>query len=458
MRPKPRTLVLLGIFVLGVLCAWGDRGAFLPFGASVLEPFSFFRRAHRYLYVAALPFAIVAAEGLAQLSRLGEPETRKLVLRVMLGACSVAIIIFGVAYFLHIEDPHKNNQVRQALGLGIVSTLVGLWITAMVLRSSGAAQRRFLWLCVLIAGVDLWFARAHVLDKNMHDVPRAVRDAEVLALQDVPLGNRIYDNAYLKFRPGIRLKIRDFGGYEDDPLALRRYAGFLNACKKSLRYLGHAAVAHIFEEGAKVHKKSSADLKALKTLRKGVFDVNEVAASVLWFDTATVVDGNHDVARKRLLAGKPGSAAILEAATLSDAQRARAQEGSANTAPVAGALMELTRNSLRATIDAPDDGIVVIHEAFFPRGWSAYVDGEKTEIVPANALFRGVFVKGGAHEIEMRYEATGYKWLVFLQLLALAAALALWLLRRRYDERLGFGVGASEADAEATESPAGSDA
>jgi uncharacterized membrane protein YfhO len=94
---------------------------------------------------------------------------------------------------------------------------------------------------------------------------------------------------------------------------------------------------------------------------------------------------------------------------------------------VAGRLVDLERNRLVAEIDAPADGVVVVHEAFFP-GWSARVDGAPAAIVPANAAFRGVLVGPGRHRIEMEYSAGAWPSLALLSLLGTAGAalLAVW--------------------------------
>lgn len=41
-------------------------------------------------------------------------------------------------------------------------------------------------------------------------------------------------------------------------------------------------------------------------------------------------------------------------------------------------------------------GILVLTDTYYS-SWRAYIDGEETEIYPANVLFRGVFVPAGTH-------------------------------------------------------------
>ena len=151
--------------------------------------------------------------------------------------------------------------------------------------------------------------------------------------------------------------------------------------------------------------------------------VNQVAPAVLWVDRATVVKGGDAEALAELLRHTPGSAAVLEEETLDESLAAVAARGG-EVAPVAGRIRELGRNRLVAEIDAPAEGIVVVHESYFPN-WRAWVDGQEATIVPANALFRGLAVGPGHHEIVMEYSPPGWLVLAIVSLLGtLAAAIA----------------------------------
>jgi hypothetical protein len=404
---------------------------FLPLFASVLPPFGYFRRAHRYLYVAALAFAVLAADGLTLLTRLDD-EARHRVRHWLLAVGAVAFMACAVGFAIKVAGRQgQDNPLRDAFGLGAIAALAGAWLTVMALDRRRRVAAAFTVIAVVGLGVDLWFCRAHVIDRNMHAIPRTPRDAEAVALPEVPLAARIYDLEYLKFRPGLRNRIRDFGGYEDDPLSLRRYAGFLQSVRAAPRYLGHLNVAHFFEEGRKVLRKSAADNAALTAVQHGVWRVAPAAPAVLWTDTALVVDGDHDQARTRLLSTPAGTATVLEGGALTPAQRLRAADGDPLAAAVAGELVRLERNRLTATVDAPADGVVVVHEAYVPFGWRARVDGAPAAIVPANGLFRGVFVGPGRHTIEMEYRAPRFLALAALQLATLAGVGTLVVLGHR---------------------------
>ena len=85
------------------------------------------------------------------------------------------------------------------------------------------------------------------------------------------------------------------------------------------------------------------------------------------------------------------------------------------------------------------DRFAVFSEIYYPAGWNAYVDGNKTEYCKTNYVLRGMTVPAGKHTIEFKFEpAMYYKGQIFnyiafaLLLAALAfAVFAYWKNRNR---------------------------
>jgi hypothetical protein len=83
---------------------------------------------------------------------------------------------------------------------------------------------------------------------------------------------------------------------------------------------------------------------------------------------------------------------------------------------------------LRVTANA--SGMVVLSEIWDP-GWTATVDGKKSEIYHANAVFRGIVVTPGTHDIVLTYPATTVRRSLLFYLIPLAGVAAIPLLRGR---------------------------
>ncbi|RMH42532.1 MAG: hypothetical protein D6689_07830 [Deltaproteobacteria bacterium] len=428
--PSGRALVLAGVAVAGVLLAFGSNGPFLAAGASAVPAFGLFRRAHRYLYVTQLAVALLGAEGLAALLRCDDDRRRRRLRAAVLAAGGLGLAIFGVGAVVKWQPDLKAQPLRDAFALACAAVVTFTWITHRML---GDPSRRGLYatLAVVALVADLWFAHAGQLDKAMHPVPRPARDAVLSTLDGVPLSARIYDREWFKFRPGIRRRVRDFGGYEDDPLALRRYARLRDRLQREPRLLGHANVRYLSEAGRKRLRKSAADRAALRELQPGLYELSDWAPAVYWTGDVQVVD-DEAAAVDALLASPPGTRAVVARGAAGAALLARASEARSARPAVAGRLVTLERNRVVAEVDAPDRGVVVIHEAYYPHHWRATVDGQPAPIVPVNGLFRGIVVEPGAHRIEMAYRAPGYVALAALVPLALVVGAALvWTDRRR---------------------------
>lgn len=429
---SPRRLVLAGIAVAGFALALGHHGDFLAMGASAFEPFGMFRRAHRYLYVTQLPIAILAAEGLHELLSRPSADRNRTIVRATLVWGVLAVAIFGMGFVIQQKPTLDPQPLRDAFVLACLASVIAVWLTVMMARATGTWRLAFAYLAVVFVAGDLWFARGSDVEKRMHAIPRPEHDDLAERLEGVPLEARVYDREYLKFRPGIRLGIRDLAGYEDDPLALSRYATVRDWVKKKPQHLGHANVGWLLEAGRK--KITRGKHAGLTSRSPGVWQVGQVAPTVMWVDRAEIVDGNGKDAWRALVDSEPGTRAVLEAGTLDQDQLARAQDGDIDRHAVAGRLVELGRNHLIAEIDAPAAGVVVIHETYFP-GWSATVDGVAHQVVPANGMFRAILVDAGSHRIVMKYKPQGWHAMAMVSVLGFFVTATIVLLGYRRERR-----------------------
>ena len=85
------------------------------------------------------------------------------------------------------------------------------------------------------------------------------------------------------------------------------------------------------------------------------------------------------------------------------------------------------------------EGLLVLSDVNYP-GWQATLDGEAAPIVPANYLFRGVFVPAGEHVVTFRYAPRHWRWAWMMSLLGLVLAVLLLAGTRFVRSHSGGGV------------------
>ncbi|KPJ58073.1 MAG: hypothetical protein AMJ46_14730 [Latescibacteria bacterium DG_63] len=56
----------------------------------------------------------------------------------------------------------------------------------------------------------------------------------------------------------------------------------------------------------------------------------------------------------------------------------------------------------------PHQGLMVVSEIYYPKGWRAYIDGVETQIFKTNHLLRSIWVPSGHHKVEFRFEPATY--------------------------------------------------
>jgi hypothetical protein len=82
-------------------------------------------------------------------------------------------------------------------------------------------------------------------------------------------------------------------------------------------------------------------------------------------------------------------------------------------------------NELHAVFDAPNGGVFVVKDSFFP-GWQATLDGQPVEVVRVDGMVRGVVVPTrGRHEVVMRYQPVSFRLGIMLGGIAVIGLLVL---------------------------------
>lgn len=362
------------VVAFSAVLAFGNKLPVLPWLAAHDSPFAWFRRAHRYLYVMVVPLAVLAALGFA---RAAMPSTRRALWYRIVFVAAALLGAFLAASM--VAQPFSRMLVLYAVGILLLTT-VPLWLP----------QRRWaLPALVAMVSAAAMGVRSDKLAISFHATPRPPNDTwlqQATARAGWP--QRIYDRGAVGYRPGIRLRQRDLGGYEGDPLALRRFQFVLaDVTVRPAR----AAVASVAWTTPVVHP-----LRIKHPTPSPAWSVPSPKPDAYWTNSVQAAASAHEAWKGATL-----TTTTSEAFTLMPPITAAATMQSAD-------VTEWQRNRLVVRVDAPSAGVVVIQEMFHP-GWRATVNGAPADMLPANGFARAVKVPAGASTVVLTYDAPGFR-------------------------------------------------
>ncbi len=78
-------------------------------------------------------------------------------------------------------------------------------------------------------------------------------------------------------------------------------------------------------------------------------------------------------------------------------------------------------------------GTLVLSDTYFP-GWEGSIDGEKSEILKVNNIFRGIKVPAGKHTIIFEYKPKSFYWGAIVTIISSVLTLCIFVLLKRYSK------------------------
>lgn len=441
-RGAPIFFFFAGAFFL--VLGFGAATPLLAWLVEHVPGFGLFRISNRYKLLFAPMFAVLAAYGAASLLDAARSWSRE-----RLGAVVAVALTVGIVLVLSWRlDPPRPNLRPEGAAILLAVLAAGLVLGALI------HQRRAAGLLVLVMPVLTLYATNYYVHHPrpiLENRPPTSGEPALLATLDGVADHRyrVYDEYVMAQRAGSRRQIRDFRGYPSgDPLDLRRYQDVLRVARNrpevlevfNVRYVLHGP--HHRNHTRLNHVSRPPDRTAPAHFRRvddRVHEATSPAPLVAWYGALEIASAGEVLGRLLAVERVEGAraVAVIEpdvAGSLGARATALARAAAAPPAMVAGELVSWSPNRIRARIDAPGPGLVILNEVAYP-GWRVTVDGRPAAPLTANYLLRGVAVDGGAHELEWRFSPSGYRallaaWLLGLGALAGAGLLA-WRRRRR---------------------------
>jgi hypothetical protein len=417
-RVRAEAVFWIGIAVVGVLLALGQRGHLLPWLAEHVPGFGLFRIAYRYKHITGIAVAVLAGDAVAALVRGDAPRWARwawtgaavawLAAAAAVGATAKAWLLAAATLAAATAAVHLTARVATRPGDGARRSPA--WVGA---RGAVVALP-------LLVFLELWSAGAVKL-AILQRRPRPDRDlaaAQVMAGTETewryhvgnpssPYGGRVpYHVAFLAER-------RELSGYTH-PMQPRRHIELTRRAKQSPELLRHFNVRYFAG-----HPRRPRDARQVGP---GIVEVDDVAPLARWYGRTETLTAGQILDRMDAEPPSRTTAAYVEARDVAGV----ALPPPVEVGPVDGRLIRHRRGEVVVAIDAPAAGVLVVNEAFAP-GWEAKVDGRPARIFRTAYHLRGVVVPAGASRVEMRYRPAGRAALplAFVAGLLLTGAIAL---------------------------------
>ncbi|MCA9606194.1 MAG: hypothetical protein KC619_11395, partial [Myxococcales bacterium] len=257
-------------------------------------------------------------------------------------------------------------------------------------------------------------------------------------LAEAPGTARVMDDFAIGARSGTRLRRSELRGYQD-PLSLHAFERVMASLREAPQLAEQYGVRWALQGPHYIHGWDRHFLPPPDELRRrpgaiphreGVTELTRAMPFAYWVDGRAVeIADDRPAALERVRRLAPAPIAVLDGAAWPEdaalpSSRAREDVGEQR---VAATSVLLERDAVSFAIDAPEDGVVVVNEAFYP-GWEATVDERPVPVFRANALVRAVPVPAGEHVVAMRFrppDGVPLRWLSFATFVVALLALLL---------------------------------
>ena len=92
--------------------------------------------------------------------------------------------------------------------------------------------------------------------------------------------------------------------------------------------------------------------------------------------------------------------------------------------------VEVSTNTVTGDITVSSDKVLSVN-MLYSKGWTAYVDGEKTPVYKANGLFLGIPLTAGSHNIKLVYRSPGFYEGIALSVAAVLVLVVIKIIDRK---------------------------
>ncbi|MDD2281414.1 MAG: YfhO family protein [Bacteroidales bacterium] len=446
---------IASVSLLALLLSWGSN--FLPvteFFFNYIPLYNKFRTVSMILVILQITIPLLAFLTVDKLLK-GEYDQKKvktgliISLAITAGFSLIMAILPSLAgSFTGASDTQLPEQLRGALVQDRQSLLSADAFRSLVfILLAGAA----LWFTILgklkkeymfaILGVliiaDMWSVDkrylndSHFVKNRDFEQQYSKRPVDEMILQDKDPNYRVLDLSINTFNDAhVSYHHKTIGGYS--PAKLQRYQDLIdNYIIPEMQQIGKdlTGIKTIEEAQAKFGNYPILNMLNTRYIVIGAQNpplVNHNALGNGWFVNEVKVAGNvteeiagigaMDLSRSAVVskefeaavAGIPAASVPVSSDTLIAASETSLIKDSVSSPAEFIKLTYYSPNELTYEYTALTEKLAVFSEVYYPKGWTAYIDGQPAEIINADFILRALKVPAGTHKVEFRYKPESF--------------------------------------------------
>ena len=446
---------IASVSLLALLLSWGSN--FLPvteFFFNYIPLYNKFRTVSMILVILQITIPLLAFLTVDKLLK-GEYDQKKvktgliISLAITAGFSLIMAILPSLAgSFTGASDTQLPEQLRGALVqdrqsllsadafrslVFILLAVAALWFTIM-----GKLKKEYMFaiLGVLIIA-DMWSVDkrylndSHFVKNRDFEQQYSKRPVDEMILQDKDPNYRVLDLSINTFNDAhVSYHHKTIGGYS--PAKLQRYQDLIdNYIIPEMQQIGKdlTGIKTMEEAQAKFGNYPILNMLNTRYIVIGAQNpplVNHNALGNGWFVNEVKVAGNvteeiagigaMDLSRSAVVskefeaavAGIPAASVPVSSDTLIAASETSLIKDSVSSPAEFIKLTYYSPNELTYEYTALTEKLAVFSEVYYPKGWTAYIDGQPAEIINADFILRALKVPAGTHKVEFRYKPESF--------------------------------------------------
>jgi len=412
---QPLVRLATGFIGVGIGLGLGNNTPLFPLLYHWVPTFSLFNAPARWMVWAVFGLCLLAGAGAGAWRRPTGIALRRFK-RLMVAA--LAVTLGAAATWLTLRDVQITFIEATAL-LGVWATGACVLTIMQPRELTGPAYRRWTWWVIAWVGLDLLWAGWNSQPTVPADYFAPDQSAAVSAQGRAYLNT--VDEYALKFRRFFRFSdyqpIEDWGHLRQvalpnmnlladtrfafannfDPFVPGRYARWMKALD----------LASVAQRDGMLRLMDVTNIIQRDATQPSGITITAAAANsrVRWLGCANWVNSEEE-AWQAVQKGLEGGSAQVDALLVLESSGG-GQFACAASVTGSAKIMDERPDRIRIAVDAPVDGFILLADTWYP-GWQTLVDGQASEALRANYLFRATPVAAGKHQVEWVYRSASF--------------------------------------------------